>query len=92
MAKAASPSDQAGRVSGTEPDTTTEVMQVQLDGFEGPLDLLLDLARRQEVDLARISVLTLVDQYVATIDRLGLAAARLERAADWLMCTSLYLI
>ncbi|HTW28015.1 MAG TPA: ScpA family protein [Acetobacteraceae bacterium] len=60
-------------------------MRVQLNGFEGPLDLLLDLARRQEVDLARISVLTLVDQYVLAVERLGLAATRLERAADWLV-------
>ena len=58
---------------------------MRLDGFEGPLDLLLDLARRQQVDLARISVLTLVDQYLATIDRLGLAVTGLERAADWLV-------
>ena len=35
---------------------------VDLDGFEGPLDLLLELARRQKVDLARISVLALAEQ------------------------------
>jgi segregation and condensation protein A len=51
--------------------------------FEGPLDLLLDLARRQRVDLAKISILTLVDQYVAAVaasDRVNLA-----RAVDWLV-------
>jgi len=64
---------------------TSAAMLVQLDGFEGPLDLLLDLARRQQVDLARISVLALVDQFVATIDRIGLAVTGLERAADWLV-------
>lgn len=58
---------------------------LHLDGFEGPLDLLLDLARKQEVDLARISMLALVDQYVAAIEDLGMAATRLERAADWLV-------
>lgn len=63
----------------------SEAMLVRLDGFEGPLDLLLDLARRQQVDLARISVLALVDQYVATIDRIGLAVTGLEQAADWLV-------
>jgi segregation and condensation protein A len=60
-------------------------MLVQLDGFAGPLDLLLDLARRQQVDLAQISVLALADQYLAAIDRLGAGATRLARAADWLV-------
>jgi len=81
--------ESVSRASAPEPGaSTSEAMRVELDGFEGPLDLLLDLARRQQVDLARISLLTLVDQYVATIDRLGLAAARLERAADWLVMAS----
>jgi len=60
-----------------------EVLQLRLDGFEGPLDLLLDLARRQRVDLAKISILTLVDQYIAAVaasDRVNLA-----RAVDWLV-------
>ena len=39
---------------------------VDLDGFEGPLDLLLELARRQKVDLHRISVLALAEQYLST--------------------------
>jgi segregation and condensation protein A len=56
---------------------------VDVDGFEGPLDLLLMLARQQKVDLARISILALADQYLAFI-----AAARevrLELAADYLV-------
>lgn len=56
---------------------------VDVEGFEGPLDLLLDLARRQKVDLAKISVLALVEQYLEFI-----AAARrlrLELAADYLV-------
>ena len=56
---------------------------VHLDGFEGPLDLLLELARGQKVDLARISILSLVDQYLAVIE--GARRVRLELAADWLV-------
>lgn len=53
---------------------------LRLDGFEGPMDLLLDLAQRQKVDLQRISILSLVEQYLAIMD-----AVRLELAADWLV-------
>jgi len=56
---------------------------LQLDGFEGPLDLLLDLARAQKVDLARISILALVDQFLAVIE--GARRVRIELAADWLV-------
>src|ERR1700734_1151030 len=41
---------------------------VDLDGFEGPLDLLLELARRQRVDLARISILALAEQYLEFVE------------------------
>jgi segregation and condensation protein A len=58
-------------------------MVVTLDGFEGPLDLLLELARAQKVDIARISILSLVDQYLAVIE--GARRVRLELAADWLV-------
>jgi segregation and condensation protein A len=58
-------------------------LYLELDGWEGPLDLLLDLARRQKVDLRRISILELVDQYLAYIDRAE--ALRLELAADYLV-------
>lgn len=61
----------------------TEALVLSLDGFEGPLDLLLDLARAQKVDLARISILSLVDQYLAIIE--GARRIRLELAADWLV-------
>jgi segregation and condensation protein A len=63
------------------PDPTR--LALQLDGFEGPLDLLLDLARAQKVDLARISILALVEQYLAIVD--GARKIRLEVAADWLV-------
>ena len=56
---------------------------LHLDGFEGPLDLLLELARGQKVDLARISILALVEQYLAVIE--GARRVRLELAADWLV-------
>ena len=56
---------------------------VDVAGFEGPLDLLLHLARNQKVDLARISVLALAEQYLAFIDKVR--ALRLELAADYLV-------
>ena len=56
---------------------------VDVDGFEGPLDLLLELARRQKVDLARISVLALAEQYLAFIE--AARKVRLELAADYLV-------
>ena len=58
-------------------------LDVQLDGFEGPLDLLLDLARAQKVDLAKISILQLVEQFLAAVD--GARQVKLELAADWLV-------
>ena len=56
---------------------------LRLEGFEGPLDLLLDLARAQKVDLAKISILALVEQDLAVIE--GARRIRLELAADWLV-------
>jgi segregation and condensation protein A len=56
---------------------------VDLDGFEGPLDLLLELARRQRVDLARISILALAEQYLRFIE--AARKLRLELAADYLV-------
>ena len=66
------------------PGTTDEgALYLALDGWEGPLDLLLDLARRQKVDLRQISILSLVDQYLEYIDRAE--ALKLELAADYLV-------
>ncbi|MGL4323236.1 MAG: segregation and condensation protein A [Beijerinckiaceae bacterium] len=56
---------------------------VDVDGFEGPLDLLLDLARRQKVDIARISILALAEQYIEFIEQAR--KMRLELAADYLV-------
>ena len=58
-------------------------LYLALDGWEGPLDLLLDLARRQKVDLRAISILALVDQYLGYIERAE--ALKLELAADYLV-------
>ncbi len=56
---------------------------VDVDGFEGPLDLLLSLSRTQKVDLRRISVLQLAEQYLAFVDQAK--ALRIELAADYLV-------
>ena len=69
--------------AGTPPPGAGGALYLELEGWEGPLDLLLDLARRQKVDLRRISILELVDQYLAYIDRAG--ALKLELAADYLV-------
>ncbi|SFO87257.1 condensin subunit ScpA [Mesorhizobium sp. NFR06] len=56
---------------------------VDVAGFEGPLDLLLHLARNQKVDLARISILALAEQYLAFVEKVRVL--RLELAADYLV-------
>jgi segregation and condensation protein A len=56
---------------------------LDLDGFEGPIDVLLTLAREQKVDLAKISILELADQYLSFIQRAR--RLRLEIAADYLV-------
>jgi len=56
---------------------------VDVDGYEGPLDLLLALARQQKVDLAKISILALADQYLQFIE--AARKIRLELAADYLV-------
>ena len=56
---------------------------VDVAGFEGPLDLLLHLARTQKVDLSRISILALVEQYLTFVETAR--ALRLELAADYLV-------
>ncbi len=60
-----------------------EALVLALDGFEGPLDLLLALARLQKVDLTRLSMTALADQYLAFIT--AAAELRLELAADYLV-------
>lgn len=65
------------------PSDSDAALYLELDGWEGPLDLLLDLARRQKVDLKSISILALVDQYIDYIERAE--ALKLEIAADYLV-------
>src|SRR6187455_3561875 len=60
-----------------------QALIVDVEGFEGPLDLLLTLARQQKVDLAKISILALADQYLAFIEEAR--KVRLELAADYLV-------
>jgi segregation and condensation protein A len=63
--------------------TSEPSLVVDVDGFEGPLDRLLHLARNQKVDLARISVLALAEQYLLFVERAR--HFRLELAADYLV-------
>ena len=60
-----------------------EALIVDVDGFEGPLDLLLTLSRTQKVDLRKISVLTLAEQYLAFVEKAR--SLRIELAADYLV-------
>jgi segregation and condensation protein A len=65
------------------PAAAADRLTLDLDGWEGPLDLLLTLARAQKVDLAKISILALVEQYLAFIA--DAKKLRLEIAADYLV-------
>ena len=67
----------------TPPIRQSDELTLNLDGWEGPLDLLLSLARAQKVDLAQISILALVEQYLAYLAEAR--ALRLEIAADYLV-------
>ncbi len=60
-----------------------EALLIDVAGFEGPLDLLLHLARNQKVDLSRISVLALAEQYLIFVEKAR--SIRLELAADYLV-------
>ena len=65
------------------PAMAGEALLLRLDGYEGPLDLLLELARAQKVDLAALDIVALADQFLAALD--GGRALRPELAADWLV-------
>ena len=65
-------------VTDSEPSLVVDV-----EGYEGPLDLLLTLARQQKVDLSKISILALADQYLVFIE--AARKIRLELAADYLV-------
>ena len=65
------------------PVRQSDELNLMLDGWEGPLDLLLNLARAQKVDLAQISILQLVEQYLTYLGEAR--ALKLEIAADYLV-------
>lgn len=60
-----------------------EALIIDVDGYEGPLDLLLTLARTQKVDLRKVSVLQLAEQYLVFVEKAR--ALRIELAADYLV-------
>jgi segregation and condensation protein A len=64
-------------------DADSDTLTLDIDGWEGPLDLLLALARTQKVDLKQISILALVEQYLTYVEQAK--AIRLELAADYLV-------
>jgi segregation and condensation protein A len=63
--------------------TDSGALVLDLEGYEGPIDMLLQLARDQKVDLTRISILALADQYLDFVGRAR--KLRLELAADYLV-------
>jgi segregation and condensation protein A len=67
----------------SEPERPEDAFVVDLEVFEGPLDLLLDLARRDKVDLAKISIARLAEQYLVFIE--AARRLKLELAADYLV-------
>ncbi len=69
--------------AATEASDEGEGLILDIDGYEGPLHLLLELARKQKVDLARLSILELAEQYIAFIK--SAQDLRIELAADYLV-------
>ncbi len=82
-AEKATPMDRLWTDSDETRTSDDPSLVVDVAGFEGPLDLLLHLARSQKVDLARISVLALAEQYLVFIETAR--RLRLELAADYLV-------
>lgn len=87
MAEAASTPD----ATGWEEDPPTPLHRspdgaphLAVEGFEGPLDFLLEMVRRHRLDLGRLSIVTLTDQFVAAFEA-GVGRVALERRADWLV-------
>ncbi len=64
-------------------EASPDILTIDIDGWEGPLDLLLTLARNQKVDLRQISILALVEQYLEFIEQAR--ELKLELAADYLV-------
>jgi segregation and condensation protein A len=66
------------------PPRVPSIPELHLDGFDGPMDVLLDLAERQRINLGPMSILALVDQFLAAMARVA-AKVTLERRADWII-------
>jgi segregation and condensation protein A len=64
--------------------TPVDIPKLHLDGFDGPMDLLLDLAERQRIDLGHMSILALAEQFAAALEALG-DRVPIERRADWVV-------
>gem|GEM_PF-4694845 len=62
-----------------------DVPVLSVDGFEGPLDFLLEMVRRQRIDIGRLAILPLIDQFVAA---LATARVPIERQAEWVVMAS----
>jgi segregation and condensation protein A len=82
----------AGAVGGTDWDDWDQperikppaIPELHLDGFDGPMDMLLDLAERQLVDLGKMSILDLALQFAAALEQLA-GRVPIERRADWVV-------
>lgn len=68
------------------PDAEAEIFSLDIEGYEGPLDLLLSMAQSQKVDLMQISILQLAEQYLAFVEHAR--TLRLELAADYLVAAA----
>ena len=73
------------------PPRVPSTPELHLDGFDGPLDMLLDLVERQRIDFGRLSISTMVEQFVSAMERFA-DRVTLERRADWLVMTSRLLL
>ncbi|WP_150120234.1 segregation and condensation protein A, partial [Sulfitobacter sp. HI0021] len=75
--------DRGGAGGSVADRLAAEAFIIDVEGYEGPLDLLLSLSRTQKVDLRKVSVLQLARQYLAFVERAK--ELRLELAADYLV-------
>jgi len=66
-------------------ESQENILELNIDNYEGPLELLLDLAKSQKVDLMKISIVQLVDQYISFVEKVK---KNLEIAADFLVMAS----
>ena len=65
-------SNNINTLDGNDPKTlrVKNTLELSIDNYEGPLELLLDLAKTQKVDLMQISIVQLVDQYISYVDKI----------------------